>query len=183
MKILSFRAAGLLALPLACALAVPVHADNFPSRPVTIVVPFPPGGTADILPRIVADKLRERWGQAVIVENKPGAAGTSGSTSVANAAPDGYVLLSSPAGPLVINKLVQKAFSFDPLDLAPIAKRAQVRLEQRRRPLLPKARQGAIAIAAHEAPGSLVPRRSLVEVEDTPTLRPEILAIAEMDFP
>jgi tripartite-type tricarboxylate transporter receptor subunit TctC len=107
-------------------LTVPVHADNFPSRPVTIVVPFPPGGTADILPRIVADKLRERWGQAVIVENKPGAAGTSGSTSVANAAPDGYVLLSSPAGPLVINKLVQKAFSFEPLDLAPIAVLAAV---------------------------------------------------------
>ena len=107
-------------------LAASARAENFPSRPVTIVVPFPPGGTADLLPRIIADKLRERWGQAVIVENRPGAAGTSGSAWVANAAADGYVLLSSPAGPLVINKLVQKAFSFEPLDLAPIAVLAAV---------------------------------------------------------
>jgi tripartite-type tricarboxylate transporter receptor subunit TctC len=114
------------ALAFAVCLTVPVHGEDFPSRPVTIVVPFPPGGTADLLPRIVADKLRERWGRTVIVENRPGAAGTSGSAWVANAAPDGYVLLSSPAGPLVINKLVQKAFSFEPLDLSPIAVMAAV---------------------------------------------------------
>jgi tripartite-type tricarboxylate transporter receptor subunit TctC len=102
------------------------HAENFPSRAVTIVVPFPAGGSADSLPRIVAEKLRERWGQPVIIENRPGAAGTSGSTSVANATPDGYTLLSSPAGPLVINKLVQKSFSFEPLDLAPITVLAAV---------------------------------------------------------
>jgi|SRR5689334_17213607 len=109
------------ALALVPCLPVPVHGETFPSRPVTIVVPFPPGGTADLLPRIIADKLRERWGQTVVVENRPGAAGTTGSTWVANAAADGYVLLASPAGPLVINKLVQKAFSFEPLDLSPIA--------------------------------------------------------------
>ena len=120
--------AGLLScvLALVACLTVPVHGEDFPSRPVTIVVPFPPGGTADLLPRIIADKLRERWGQAVIVENRPGAAGTTGSAWVANASPEGYVLLSSPAGPLVINKLVQKAFSFEPLDLSPIAVLAAV---------------------------------------------------------
>src|SRR5215475_1001795 len=114
------------AIALAACLAIPAHGEDFPSRPVTIVVPFPPGGTADLLPRIVADKLRERWGRTVIVENRPGAAGTTGSAWVANAAPDGYVLLSSPAGPLVINKLVQKAFSFEPLDLSPITVMAAV---------------------------------------------------------
>jgi tripartite-type tricarboxylate transporter receptor subunit TctC len=107
-------------------LAAPTHAENFPARAVTIVVPFPAGGTADTLPRIVAEKLRERWGHAVIVENRPGAAGTSGSASVANAAPDGYTLLSSPAGPLVINRLVQKSFAFEPLDLSFIAVLAAV---------------------------------------------------------
>jgi len=107
-------------------LVVPAAAESFPSRPVAIVVPFPPGGTADLLPRILADKLRERWGQAVVVENKPGAAGTTGSAWVANASADGYVLLASPAGPLVINKLVQKAFAFEPLDLSPIAVLAAV---------------------------------------------------------
>jgi len=107
-------------------LVVSAAAESFPSRAVTIVVPFPPGGTADLLPRILADKLRERWGQAVVVENKPGAAGTTGSAWVANASADGYVLLASPAGPLVINKLVQKAFAFEPLDLSPIAVLAAV---------------------------------------------------------
>jgi tripartite-type tricarboxylate transporter receptor subunit TctC len=114
------------ALALLPGLGVPASAETFPSRPVTIVVPFPPGGTADLLPRIIAEKLRERWGHTVVVENRPGAAGTTGSTSVANASADGYVLLSSPAGPLVINKLVQKAFSFEPLDLSPIAVLAAV---------------------------------------------------------
>jgi tripartite-type tricarboxylate transporter receptor subunit TctC len=115
-----------VAVALLTCLTVPVNGETFPSRPVTIVVPFPPGGTADLLPRIIADKLRERWGRTVVVENRPGAAGTTGSAWVANAAPDGYVLLSSPAGPLVINKLVQKAFSFEPLDLSPIAVMAAV---------------------------------------------------------
>jgi tripartite-type tricarboxylate transporter receptor subunit TctC len=120
--------AGLLlaSIALLAGPGVPVSAETFPSRPVTVVVPFPPGGTADLLPRIIADKLRERWGQAVIVENRPGAAGTTGSAWVANASADGYMLLSSPAGPLVINKLVQKAFSFEPLDLSPIAVLAAV---------------------------------------------------------
>ena len=94
---------------------------DYPTRPVRWIVGYPAGGSTDITARIIAEKLRERWGQTVVVENRPGAAGTTGSTSVANASPDGYVLLASPAGPLVINKLVQKAFSFEPLDLSPIA--------------------------------------------------------------
>src|SRR4051812_30801665 len=72
---------------------------EFPRRGVTIVVPFPAGGTADAIPRIVGAKLAERWGHPVIIENRPGAAGTTGSTSVANASPDGHTLLASPAGP------------------------------------------------------------------------------------
>ena len=72
---------------------------KFPTRAVTFVVPFPPGGSADALPRIVAEKLRERWGQPVVIENRPGAAGSTGSGSVARSAPDGYTLLATPAGP------------------------------------------------------------------------------------
>ena len=107
----------------ACAVGVAAAAAapaDYPRRGVTIVVPFPAGGSADAVPRIVGAKLADRWKQAVIVENRPGAAGTTGSTTVANAAPDGHTLLSSPAGPLVINRFVQKAFSFDPLQLTPI---------------------------------------------------------------
>ena len=113
------------ALATAIAMAVAAPAD-FPRRSVTIVVPFPAGGTADAIPRIVGAKLAERWGQPVIVENRPGAAGTTGSTLVANASPDGHTLLASPAGPLVINRFVQKSFSFDPLQLTPITVMASV---------------------------------------------------------
>ena len=94
---------------------------RFPSRAVTIVVPFPPGGSADALPRIVAERLRERWGQPVIIENRPGAAGSTGSGSVFRSAPDGYTLLATPAGPLAINGLVQKALPYEPAAFMPVA--------------------------------------------------------------
>jgi tripartite-type tricarboxylate transporter receptor subunit TctC len=88
---------------------------------VTFVVPFPPGGSADVLPRIVAEKLRERWGQPVIIENRAGAAGSTGSGSVFRSSPDGYTLLSTPAGPLAINGLVQKTLPYDPAAFVPVA--------------------------------------------------------------
>jgi len=95
--------------------------DRFPSRAVTLVVPFPPGGSADALPRIVAEKLRERWGQPVIIENRPGAAGSTGSGSVFRAPPDGTTLLATPAGPLAINGLVQKTLPYEPSAFVPVA--------------------------------------------------------------
>lgn len=122
-----FRTLALLGCTLASAVTMaPAAAADYPTRTVTIVVPFPAGGTADAVPRIVAAKLAERWKHPVIVENRPGAAGTTGSTFVANASPDGYTLLASPAGPLVINRFVQKSFSFDPLQLTPITVMAGV---------------------------------------------------------
>src|SRR3954462_3199907 len=87
---------------------------KFPARAVTFVVPFPPGGSADALPRIVAEKLRERWGQPVIIENRPGAAGSTGGGSLFGAPPDGRLLLPTPAGPLAINGLVQKTLPYEP---------------------------------------------------------------------
>jgi tripartite-type tricarboxylate transporter receptor subunit TctC len=94
---------------------------KFPSRAVTLVVPFPPGGSADALPRIVAEKLRERWGQPVVIENRPGAAGSTGSGSVFRAPSDGHTLLATPAGPLAINGLVQKTLPFEPTAFVPVA--------------------------------------------------------------
>jgi tripartite-type tricarboxylate transporter receptor subunit TctC len=111
-------------LAAALALLVPFAAtaqDKFPSRAVTLVVPFPPGGSADALPRIVAEKLRERWSQPVIIENRPGAAGSTGSGSVFRASPDGTTLLATPAGPLAINGLVQKTLPYEPLAFVPVA--------------------------------------------------------------
>jgi tripartite-type tricarboxylate transporter receptor subunit TctC len=96
------------------------NTSSYPDRPVRIVVPFPPGGAADILPRIVADKLRERWNQSIVVENRAGAGGNVGASVVATADPDGYTLLASPAGPIAINKMLYKSMSYDPNSLEPI---------------------------------------------------------------
>jgi tripartite-type tricarboxylate transporter receptor subunit TctC len=96
--------------------------SDYPNRTVRIIVPFPAGGTADILPRIIAQKLRERWNQPVVVENKSGAGGNIGAASVATAPPDGYTLLASPPGPLAINESLYKpdALGFSPPDLEPV---------------------------------------------------------------
>jgi tripartite-type tricarboxylate transporter receptor subunit TctC len=107
---------------LAAALLAPLaaRAQEFPSRPVKIIVPFPAGGTADVMPRIVGDWLSKKWGQPVVVENKPGAAGNIGADMVAKAEPDGYTLLSAPPPPLVINHNLYPKLGFDPREFVPI---------------------------------------------------------------
>ena len=90
---------------------------GWPQRPVTIVVPFPAGGTADAIPRAVVDGLRQAWGQPVIVDNRPGAAGNIGTAHVANAAPDGHTLLAAPPPPLVINQHLYVRLRYDPAQL------------------------------------------------------------------
>jgi len=96
------------------------HAQDWPSRPVRIIVPFPAGGSADLMPRAVAEKLSEKWGQPVIVENRPGAAGNIGADAVFRADPDGYTLLSSPPPPLVINRSLYPKLSYDAGQFVPV---------------------------------------------------------------
>jgi tripartite-type tricarboxylate transporter receptor subunit TctC len=95
-------------------------AASYPSQNIKIIVPFPAGGTADTLPRIVAEKLRQKWKQPVIVENRSGAGGNIGADAVASSAPDGYTLLASPPGPIAINENLYKKLSFRPQYLMPI---------------------------------------------------------------
>lgn len=100
------------------ALALPTlsraqTAPAFPSRPVHIIVPFGPGGAADSLPRLVGEKLSVTWGQAVVVENKAGAAGNLGMAYGVRAAPDGYTLTSAPVGNLAINPHLYPSLGFD----------------------------------------------------------------------
>ena len=89
-------------------------AQDYPTRAVKIIVPFPAGGTADLMPRIIADWLSRKWKQAVVIENKPGAAGNIGAEAAFYAEPDGYTLLSAPAPPLVINQSLYPKLGFDP---------------------------------------------------------------------
>ncbi len=110
-------AAVLLSLASAVALA-----QGYPSKPVRVVVPFPPGSTPDIVGRTVADKLQKALGQPFVVENRTGAGGNLGTDLVAKAAPDGYSLLISINGPIAVNKHLYRSLPFDPdKDLLPIS--------------------------------------------------------------
>jgi tripartite-type tricarboxylate transporter receptor subunit TctC len=86
------------------ALCGAASAEDYPDRAVKIIVPFPAGGTADAVPRIVGDWLSRKWGQPVVVENRTGAAGNIGAEAAYRSPPDGYTLLSAPPPPLVINQ-------------------------------------------------------------------------------
>jgi tripartite-type tricarboxylate transporter receptor subunit TctC len=122
-------AISVLTLALAAALAVlapAARADDYPARVVKIVVPFPAGGTADIMPRIIAERLSRKWGQTVIIENHTGAGGNIGAELVAKSEPDGHILLASPPPPLVINQNLYPHLEFDPLQFVPIIVMARV---------------------------------------------------------
>jgi tripartite-type tricarboxylate transporter receptor subunit TctC len=95
--------------------------EDYPSRAVRIVVSAPAGGGLDVAARVVAEKLRQRFGRPFIIENRPGAAGNTGTELVANAEPDGYTLLAAQPAPLTTNVLLYKKLSFDPTALEPIA--------------------------------------------------------------
>src|SRR5215510_3401078 len=105
------------------ALATTAAAQSYPDRVIRIINPFPPGGSVDITARLLAQKLSENLGHQVIVENRAGAGGNAGADSVAKAEPDGYTLLFTAPGPLVVNQtLYSKGLPFDPTkDFAPIA--------------------------------------------------------------
>ena len=109
------RLALTLALALGASAAAPLAlAQSYPSRPVTLVVPFPPGGGTDTGGRVIAEQLSRRWGQTVIVENKGGAAGQIGADLVAKAKPDGYTLLLGNIGTQAINPSLYAKLPYDP---------------------------------------------------------------------
>jgi tripartite-type tricarboxylate transporter receptor subunit TctC len=104
------------------ALASAASAQNFPTKPVKIVVGFLSGGGVDVVLRVFTPKLSEIWGQQVIVENKPGSGGVVGTTAVVGAEPDGYTLVFSPPGPVSYNGFLYKDMPYDPAtQLAPVS--------------------------------------------------------------
>ncbi|WP_374564951.1 Bug family tripartite tricarboxylate transporter substrate binding protein [Ideonella sp.] len=111
-------------LPLAAALAAPLPAwaeTAWPSKPVKIAVPAPPGSSLDIIARLLGDRLAERWGQPVVVENKPGAGGMLGTDVAAKAAPDGHTMVLSFNGPIAFAPFLYNKVPYDAAkDLAPV---------------------------------------------------------------
>jgi tripartite-type tricarboxylate transporter receptor subunit TctC len=102
------------------------RAEDYPDHTVKIVVPFPAGGTADAVPRIIGDWLSRKWAQTVVIENRSGAAGNIGAELVYRSDPDGYTLLSAPPPPLVINQNLYPKLGFDPTKFEPIIVVTQV---------------------------------------------------------
>ena len=109
------------AVCLAAAAAELAAAQDYPNRTIKIVVPAPPGPLLDVLPRIIAEKLSSKWGIAVIIENRPGAAQNLGAEVVAKSDPDGYTLLASPPGPLVVSQTSSEKLNFDPGAFVPVS--------------------------------------------------------------
>jgi tripartite-type tricarboxylate transporter receptor subunit TctC len=115
-------ARSLLRAAVCVAVIAPAAAQTpWPSRPIRIVVPYGPGSSPDVLVRAFSDKLGQRLGQAVVVDNRPGAGGNTGTDHVAKAAPDGYTFLVSTNGPLVYSTVFNPKLPYDPFkDLAPV---------------------------------------------------------------
>ena len=111
---------------LASVIASSAQAQDYPTRPVTIVVPFAAGGTTEILARLLGQKLEERLGKPFVIENKPGAGTAIGSNAVAKSTPDGYTLLMATSTPMAINVTLHKNLPYDPaVDFVPLALVAQ----------------------------------------------------------
>ena len=117
-----FAAIAAAAVALALALAASAQAPSaYPSRPVKLVIPFPPGGPLDIVGRAIAQKLSEAWGQSVVVDNRPGAGGNIGADVVAKSAPDGYTILMGALSTHAVNPSLYAKMPYDAIaDFAPI---------------------------------------------------------------
>ena len=109
---------------LALGIALAHHAafgQTYPTKPLRMIVPFPPGGTSDVIGRTLGQKLSEAWGQTVLIDNRSGVAGSIGASAVAKAPPDGYTLVVGNVGPIAVNPSIYKAVGYDSTrDFTPI---------------------------------------------------------------
>src|SRR5438046_839053 len=113
--------AATIAIVLALTASISAHAQNYPTRAITLVIPFAPGGSTSIVGRGIADKMSELLGEKVVVDNRPGAGGTVGTKAVARSEPDGYTLVLGYTGTLAIGPSLYKNVGYDPRkDFAPI---------------------------------------------------------------
>ena len=136
--------------------AASVAAADYPTRPITMVVPFPPGALTDAVARLSRDALSAALGQPVVIENRGGAGGTTGAAFVANASPDGYTLLTAVSAPITMNKFMQRNFPYDPATaFAPVSLLAESYLLLVVHPSLPVHTTADFIAYAHRNPGKL----------------------------
>src|SRR6185369_9529969 len=129
---------------------------GYPSRPIRLIVPFPPGGSTDILARALGDKLAQGLGQPVVIDNRPGAGGSIGAEAVARAAPDGYTLMMGHLGTLAVNPSIYKSLPYDPVkSFAPVSLMAIVPSVLVVNPSLPVASAAELVAYARTHPGKL----------------------------
>jgi tripartite-type tricarboxylate transporter receptor subunit TctC len=139
----------------AMSTAVAQAPSGFPTRPVRFIVPFPGGGSNDVVARIAADKLQEKWGQTIVIENKTGAGGNIGAEFAAQSEPDVHTLLVSPPGPLSINQSLYRRLAYRPEDFVPITLLTSVSNLIVVRPELGIASLADLIDRARRAPGKL----------------------------
>ncbi|HEY8580176.1 MAG TPA: tripartite tricarboxylate transporter substrate binding protein, partial [Beijerinckiaceae bacterium] len=138
------------------AAAIPAAAQTaYPNKPITIVVPFPAGGTADLLPRLVAEELKPVLGQHVMIVNRPGASGNIGLEFVARAEPDGYTLISAPQLTFSVNHLLNPQLKIDPRKLQAVSVMATYPTVLFGRGDLPADSLEALVAQAKERPGKI----------------------------
>ncbi len=139
-----------------CACFASAHAQNYPARQIRIVTPYAPGGTADILSRVVGQKLSESWGQQVVVDNRPGASGMLGADIAAKAAPDGYTILMAYVAEIAITQSLFKTVPYDAVrDLAPVTLAALTPMIFVVHPSLPARNVGELVALAKARPKQL----------------------------
>lgn len=148
--------AALAAALLVLAIAPNVSAQPYPAKPIRVIVPFPAGGNADILARILGQKMTESWGQPIIVDNRAGAAGIIGAQAAAKAPPDGYTLFMGTTGTQTTNPAVYAKLPYDPLrDFAPVSNFAGSPYVLVVHPSLPVKSPGELIAFAKARPGAL----------------------------
>ena len=131
------------------------QAQDYPNKPIRIIVPYPAGGSADLLPRIFAEKFSAKWGQPVLVENRPGAGGNIGAEFVYKAEPDGYTLFATAPGPLVVNQNLFRKLAFDPAQFVPVSVMAAIPNVLLVNPRIPAKSVDELIAYARASPGKL----------------------------
>jgi tripartite-type tricarboxylate transporter receptor subunit TctC len=133
---------------------VALRAD-YPAHPIKVIVPYPAGGITDVLPRIMSEWLTRKWGQPIVIDNRPGAAGNIGAEAAFKAEPDGYTLMVSAPSPLTVNASLYQKLGFDPAGFVPVSILATIPTGLLVNPRLPIHSVGDLIAFAKANPGKI----------------------------